>query len=85
MPRKPLTKEQKSKMQSARKTTKQDREAALAALAGNAQFTHPKFWVKVAPACQDAVLAAIRKAQRAAKQAEIARLQKKIAQLEAEI
>jgi TRAP-type C4-dicarboxylate transport system substrate-binding protein len=85
MPRGPIPKSQIAKMQAARKTTAQDREKALAALADNAQFTHPKFWAKVAPEVQDAVVKAIKKAGRAAKKAEIARLQKKIEKLEAEI
>ena len=85
MPRGPLSKEQKAKMQSARKNTAQHREAAFAALEANDQFTHPKFWAKVATEVQDAVAKAIKKAQRGAKKAEIARLQKKIAKLEADI
>ena len=84
MPRKPLSKDQKAKMQSARKATKQDREAAFAVLEANAQFIHPKFWAAVAPEVQEAVLKAIRKAQRAAKKAEIERLKRKIEALEAE-
>jgi hypothetical protein len=85
MPRKPLTKDQKAKMQNARKTTAEDRQAALEALQANAQFVHPKLWTKVDPEVQDAVVKAIKKAQRGAKKAEIARLQKKIMKLEAEI
>jgi len=85
MPRKPLSKDQKAKMQSARKTTAQAREAALEALQANAQFTHPKFWVKVAAEVQDAVVKAIKKAQRAGKQAEIVRLEKKIEKLKREV
>jgi hypothetical protein len=41
MPRGPITKAQVAKMQAARKTTAQDRQAALEALQGNAQFTTP--------------------------------------------
>ena len=84
MPRKPLTKDQKTKMQSARKATKQDREAAFEALESNVQFIHPKFWAAAAAEVQEAVLKAIRKAQRAAKKAEIERLRKRIEALEAE-
>jgi len=85
MPRKPLPRDQVVKMQAARRTTAQDREAAMAALQANAQFVHPKFWAKVDPEVQDAVVKAIRKAQRGVKKAEIARLQKKIERLQAEI
>jgi|GEM_PF-5206211 len=85
MPRKPLGKDQKAKMQAARKTTARDRQAALETLKSNAQFVHPKLWVKVAPEVQEAVLKAIRRAQRGARQAEIARLQKKIEKLQAEM
>ena len=85
MPRKPLTKDQKARMQSARKATAQEREAAFAALESNPQFAHPKFWAKVAPECQDDVVRAIRKAQKGAKKAEIERLKAKVAELEAEM
>jgi cell division protein FtsB len=85
MPRGSLSKEQKVKMQSARKTTAQDRLAATKALQSNAQFTHPKFWAKVGTGTQDAVVKAIKKAQRTAKQAEIDRLRKRITTLEAEM
>ena len=85
MPRGPLSSDHKLKMQSARKTTSQDREAAFAALETNAQFTNPKFWARVSTECQDAVVSAIRKAQRSEKKAEIDRLRKEIEKLEAEV
>ncbi len=80
----PLSDDQKAKMQSARKTTAQDRQAAQAALETNVQFTDPKFWARVSPEFQDEVLAVIRKAQRSEKKAEIERLRKEIEKLEAE-
>jgi TRAP-type C4-dicarboxylate transport system substrate-binding protein len=85
MPRGPLSDDQKAKMQSARKTTAQDREAAFSALESNAQFTNPTFWARVSTECQDAVLEAIRKAQRSEKKAEIERLRATLAELEAEV
>lgn len=85
MPRVPLSPDHKARMQQARKTTRRDRDAALAALAANSQFTHPKLWSRVHPDVQDKVLAAIRKAQRAAKKTEIARLQAKLTKLQAEL
>jgi hypothetical protein len=85
MPRGPLSDDQKAKMQSARRTTAQDRQAAQAALETNVQFTDPKFWARVSREFQEEVLAAIRKAQRSEKKAEIERLRKKIEELEAEV
>jgi len=85
MPRGPLPKAQKEKMQAARKTVAKDRESALKALEANTQFTHPKFWAAVDPEKQEEVLKAIRKAQRGAKKAEVARLMKKVAKLEADL
>jgi len=81
----PLTDDLKAKMQSARKTTSQDREAAFSALESNAQFTNPKFWARVAPEAQDEIVSAIRKAQRSEKKAEIERLRATLAELEAEV
>jgi hypothetical protein len=80
----PLTDDQKAKMQSARKSTAEEREAAQAALETNVQFTNPTFWARVSPEFQEEVLAAIRKAQRSEKQAEIERLRGMLAELEAE-
>jgi hypothetical protein len=71
-------------MQEARKSTSQEREAALSILESNSQFTNPKFWTRVATEFQDEVLAAIRKAQRALKKDEIARLKAKLEELESE-
>ena len=85
MPRGPLSDGQKAKMQSARRTTAQDREAAFTALGTNAQFTNPKFWARVDPEFQQDVLAAISKAQRSEKKAEIERLRATLAELEAEV
>jgi hypothetical protein len=42
-------------------------------------------WVKATPELQEAVAKAIRKAQRASKKAEIARLEKRIKKLKAEV
>jgi hypothetical protein len=80
----PLADELKVKMQSARKSTAQEREAAQAALETNVQFTNPKFWARVSPELQQEVITAIRKAQRSEKQAEIERLRGMLAELEAE-
>lgn len=85
MPRGPLSDEQKAKMQEARKSTSHEREAAFAILESNSQFTNPKFWERVATEFQDEVMAAIRKAQRALKKEEIARLKAKIEALESGI
>ena len=85
MPRGPLSKDQKAKMQSARKATAQDREAGFSALESNAQFINPKFWAKVSTECQDEVIRAIRKARRSEKKAEIEFLKQRIAELEAEV
>jgi TRAP-type C4-dicarboxylate transport system substrate-binding protein len=84
MPRRPLSDEQKEKMQEARKSTSQEREAAFAILESNSQFTNPKFWERVSTEFQDEVLAALRKAQRALRKDEIARLKAKIEELELE-
>ncbi len=84
MPRGPLSADQKLMMQSARKSTAQDREAAFAALESNAQFTNPKFWARLPTECQDAVLEAIRKAQRNERRAEVEFLKQRLTELEAE-
>jgi hypothetical protein len=85
MPRRPLSDDQKEKMQEARKSTSLEREAAFAILESNSQFTNSKFWERVATEFQDEVVGAIRKAQRALKKDEIARLKAKIEELESDI
>ncbi len=85
MPRGPLSDDQKAKMQEARKSTSQEREAALSILESNSQFTNAKFWTRVSTEFQDEVMAAIRKAQRALKKDEIARLKAQIEALESDI
>jgi hypothetical protein len=72
-------------MQDARKSTGQEREAALQILESNSQFTNPKFWTRVSTEFQEEVVAAIRKAQRALKKDEIARLKAQIEALEADV
>lgn len=77
MPKK-LTPEHIDAMQSARKVTSQQRKAAYDALAGNPQFTNPKFWRRVDVALLDEIRSAIDRAVLAAKEAQLRKLEEEL-------
>ena len=80
MPRRKLTATEKKKMQAARVRSKKEKAEALAALQ-NPQFTNAKFWKAVDPTLVEEIVRAIAKAQEAAKQRKIAKLEAELAEL----
>ncbi len=81
MPRKKLTEKEKAAMQQARQTVAKDKDAARKLLAANKQFANPKFWSTVEPKTAKAVEKAIAGSRKAAKKAEISKLERKLANL----
>ena len=79
----PLTPEQKGVMQAARTVARDQVEAGLKVVAENKQFTNPKFWARVNPDLSAEVAKAISKASKLGKKAEVAKLEKKLAELQA--
>ena len=80
-----LTDADKRTMQDARVRTRDERKAARKVLAGNPQFTNPKFWVSIDAGVLSDVDKAMEKAKRAVKAKKILDLEEQIAALRGQL
>ena len=82
--RRKLTANEKTTMQNARTVAKAQKAEATAALAGNSQFTNPKFWEKVEGELVSGIQKAIATAAKTAKSKQIKALESELASLKGE-